>query len=257
MQLQFNSATLVALLLCSIRITAWLVVCPPFANAGIPPTVRYMLGVALSLAVVPSASAHVPPPEIPAIMTSAVEQVVVGGALGFLTRLLFSAVESAGSLIDTLGGFSVAFSYDPQTQNTTSIFGKFYGLLMATLLFATNAHLVIIDGFLRSFQGIPLDGTIDMSRVGAASVSGISTMFVTALQIGGPLIAVYFVTDLALGVLSRISPQLNVFQISFPLKIMLTLGLAGLSFALLPQVVTELATDASRLIGGVTGAGGG
>jgi flagellar biosynthetic protein FliR len=99
-----------------------------------------------------------------------------------------------------------------------------------------------------------LDATIDTSRMASAAASGMTSMFVSALQIAAPLIAVLFIADLALGVLSRISPQLNVFQMSFPLKIMLTLGLVGMTFTLMPQLISQIADDASRL---VIGAGGG
>ena len=80
------------------------------------------------------------------------EQLFIGAALGFLTRLLFSAVEAAGSLIDLSGGFSLAFAYDPLSATNTSVFGRFYGVLATTLIFATNAHLVILQGFLRTFS---------------------------------------------------------------------------------------------------------
>jgi flagellar biosynthesis protein FliR len=253
MNVQLQSATLVALLLCTLRITAWLVVAPPFATAGIPQSLRFMLAAVLSLSVLSTATPHAPALEVGPIVTSAAEQFVIGAALGFLTRLLFSAVEAAGSLIDLFGGFSLSFAYDPMSANSTSIFGKFYGLLATTLIFASSAHLVILQGFLRTFSTLPLDGSIDMSRMGSVAVTGLTSMFISALQIAAPLIAVLFIADLALGVLSRISPQLNVFQMSFPVKIMLTLGLVGLGFALLPQVISQIANDASRLVIKVAG----
>jgi flagellar biosynthetic protein FliR len=95
---------------------------------------------------------------------------------------------------------------------------------------------------------LPLDGSIDLSKLGSTAAQAVSMLFLSALQIAGPLIAVLFIADLALGVLSRISPQLNIFQMSFPLKIMLTLGLVGMSFALLPQVISEIADRATSLV---------
>jgi flagellar biosynthetic protein FliR len=253
MNLQFSATTLVTLLLASIRITAWLTISPPFATAGIPRTVRTMLAVALALTVTPIAAAHAPAAELGPILTSAVEQIVIGGSLGFITRMLFSAVESAGALIDLFGGFSLAFAYDPLSSTSTSIFGKFYGLLATVLIFATDAHLIIIQGFLRTFSSMPLDGSINMSQLGSALVHGLTSMFIAALQIGAPLIAVLFLADLALGLLSRISPQLNVFSVSFPLKIMLTLGLVGLSFTLLPQVIMGMANSTTALVTQIAG----
>ncbi|MDQ1720002.1 MAG: flagellar biosynthesis protein FliR [Pseudonocardiales bacterium] len=253
MNLQLGSATLVALLLCTVRITAWLMIAPPFATAGIPRSLRFMLAAVLSLSVLASATPHAPAADIGPLATSATLQIVIGGALGFLTRLLFSAVEAAGSLIDLFGGFSLAFAYDPLSATSTSVFGKFYGMLATTLLFASSAHLVILQGFLRTFSTMPLDGTIDVSHIGSAVTHGLTSMFIAALQIAAPLIAVLFIADLALGVLSRISPQLNVFQMSFPLKIMLTLGLVGMSFALMPQIITEMANDVSLVVISVGG----
>jgi flagellar biosynthetic protein FliR len=253
MNVQLSQTALITLLLCTLRTTSWMMLVPPFATAGIPKNIKYMLSVAMSLPIVSTASAHVPAAELAPLISSAAEQLVIGAGLGFLTRLMFSAIESAGSLIDVVGGFSLAFAYDPLMATSTSIFGKFYGLLTTTLLFATPAHLVIIQGFMHSFTSLPLDGTMDMSHFGAAIVNGLSTMFVSALQIAGPLIAILFLADVALGVLSRISPQLNVFQMSFPFKIMLTLGLVGMGFSLMPQTVSQIANDATGVVINVAG----
>jgi flagellar biosynthetic protein FliR len=248
MSIELGTASVVTLLLASIRITAWLAIAPPFATGGVPRTVRVMLAVGLALAVSNTARAHAPAAEVGPLVTSAFEQLLIGTSLGFLTRLLFSAVEAAGALIDLTGGFSLAFAYDPLSASTTSVFGKFYGLLTTTLIFATNAHLVILQGFLRTFSSLPLDGTMSLAHLDAELVHGVTAMFVAALQIGAPLIAVLFLADVALGLLSRISPQLNVFQVSFPLKIMLTLGLVGLSFTTMPRIVTGLGNTAAELM---------
>lgn len=248
MTLAIGSAQLLALLLCSLRIAAWLEIAPPLATAGVPRVVRMMLSVAIALAVSKETVAHAPAAELGPIVSSAVEQLLIGASLGFLTRLLFSAVEAAGSLIDLSGGFSLAAVYDPTMQNNTSIFGRFYGVMASALLFASNAHLVIIEGFLRTFSTLPLDGTISLSHLDKTLVSGMTSMFVSTLQVAAPLIAVLFLADVALGLLSRISPQLNVFQMSFPLKIMLTLGLVGLSFAIMPQVIEGIGNSAAGLM---------
>jgi len=246
--IELGTASVVTLLLASIRITAWLAIAPPFATGGVPRTVRVMLAVGLALAVSDTARAHAPVAEIGPLVGSAFEQLLIGASLGFLTRLLFTAVEAAGALIDLTGGFSLAFAYDPLSSSMTSVFGKFYGLLATTLIFATNAHLVILQGFLRTFSSLPLDGTMSLAHLDTELVHGVTAMFVAALQIAAPLIAVLFLADVALGLLSRISPQLNVFQVSFPLKIMLTLGLVGLGFATMPRIVTQLGSTAAALM---------
>jgi flagellar biosynthetic protein FliR len=178
--------------------------------------------------------------------------VVVGASLGFLTRLVFAAVETAGGLLDLFGGFALSAAYDPLETTMTSILGRFYGLLCTTLIFATDAHLVIFQGFLRTFTALPLDGHISLAHVDVAITHAVTALFVAALQIAGPLLVVLFVADIALGVLNRISPQLNAFSLSFPLKIGLTLLLAGMGFTLMPRVVVELADHATELVTAVT-----
>jgi flagellar biosynthesis protein FliR len=248
MQFQFQSSWLIALLLVSTRIFAWSMVAPPLATGGLPAVVKTMVSVALGLAVVPVAQAHVPSADTAAILGSLVVQVGLGAGLGFLTRLVFAAVESAGGLLDVFGGFSLAAAYNPLTTTMTSIFGSFYALLCTTLIFATDVHLVIFQGFLRTFTAIPLNTGFSLTRLSSALTSGMGDMFVAALQIAGPLIVVLFLADVALGVLNRIAPQLNAFSMSFPIKIALTLGLVGFSFMLLPQTVVNLADQATNLV---------
>jgi flagellar biosynthetic protein FliR len=247
-----NQTTLVALVLCSIRVLAWLMVAPPFATSGLPRVVKTAVAVALALAVTPIASAHAPAAEVAPLIGSTMEQVVVGAGLGFATRIIFSAVEAAGGLIDLFGGFSLSFALDPLSQNNNSVFGRFYSLMCTTLLFASTAHLVIIAGFLRSFQTIPLDSGISLQKLSSSLVPATSNMFLASLQIAGPLIVVLFIADISMGLLNRIAPQLNVFSLSFPLKIVLTLGLVGLGFALLPETITQLANQAAAVVTQVT-----
>lgn len=253
MNLTFSTATLVALMLASTRVLAWLVIAPPFATAGLPRSVKPMIAVALALAVTPLAARHVPATDIGPLVGAIAINVVVGAALGFGTRLIFTAVEAAGSLIDLFGGFSLAFALDPMSETNTSVFGRFYGLMTTVLIFASQAHLLIIAGFMRSFDTIPLDGAISFARLDESFVPAMSNMFVAALQIAGPLIVVLFIADIGMGLLNRIAPQMNVFALSFPLKILLTLGLVGFGFVLLPDTITRLAEQSVRLVAGVTG----
>jgi flagellar biosynthetic protein FliR len=249
MNLTVSTATLVALLLGSVRILAWVSIAPPFATGGLPRTVKTALAVALALAMTPSTAAHAPAAQAVPLIGSAVEQVVIGAGLGLSTRIVFSAVEAAGGLIDLFGGFSLAFALDPLSLTNNSVIARFYSLMCTTLLFVTQAHLLIIAGFMRSFSIIPLNASISMSHLSSSLVPAVSNMFVAALQIAGPIIVVLFLSDLALGVLNRISPQLNVFSLSFPLKIVLTMGLVGLGFALMPNTIGRLADQAINVLG--------
>ena len=251
MSLQLSTGTLVALLLASTRAAAWLLVCPPFSSRAIPAMVKALLAVAIALPVTPGLTARLPPATAAGLLVGGVEQVVVGAALGFLTAVLFAAVQAAGDLIDLFGGFSVAFAFDPLSFTGNSVFGRFYNLLATTLLFATNAHELVLRGFAQSYRTLPLDQTLSLAALDRALTSGLGQLFGSALMIAGPLIGVLFCADVGLGLLSRVAPSLNAFALGFPAKILLTLSLAGLGLLVLPGSVSGLVDHAVRTVVGV------
>lgn len=253
MSFDFDLTGLVALLLVSARVLAWALVAPPIATGGVPRTVKTMLSVAIGLALISVAKPQLPELDILPVAGSLLWQVLIGAGLGFLTRLLFTAIEMAGGLFDLFGGFALASSYDPLTTTMTTVLGKLYAALCTALIFATNAHLTIFQGFMRTFTALPLNATISLESLGRTITHATTEMFLGAVQIAGPLILVLFVADIGLGVLNRIAPQLNAFTMSFPIKIGLTLLLVGVGMALLPATVVQIANRVGVLFGAVIG----
>jgi flagellar biosynthetic protein FliR len=250
---QVGGPLLVALLLASVRAAAWLVICPPFSYRAIPGPVKALLSVAIALPIAPRLTGQVPGYTVGPLLFGVAQQALVGVALGFVTALLFAAVQSAGDLVDLFGGFSIAFAFDPLAQNGNSVFGRFYGLLASTLLFATDGHQLVLRGFTQSYQALPLNQGLSMSELARVLTTGLSQLFLAAVQIAGPLIAVLFLADLGLGLLSRAAPALNAFSLGFPAKILLTLSLAGFGLLLLPQAVGTLVDQAVRAVVGLAG----
>lgn len=252
--IQVAGPSLVALVLAAARSAAWLFVAPPFATRTIPSTAKGVLAFGLALPVVPHLRTHLPSLQTGPLLGAMAVQVLIGAALGFLTYLFFAAVQTAGDLIDLFAGFTLAQAYDPLSMSGGSIFGRLHQLLATTILFATDAHLVIIHGFMSSYSALPLDAMLDPRKVGAVLVSGVGQFFVAALEIAAPLIAVLFLADLALGLLTRVSPSLNAFSLGFPVKILLTLTVVGLTFPMLSPTVdriTHMGSDAvSAVLGG-------
>jgi flagellar biosynthetic protein FliR len=256
MSLQLSQATLIAVLLAGVRAAAWLTVCPPFAGPMLPGPIKALLSVAMALPVAgPLApqAARMGTGNGSVILVAAVEQVVIGAALGFVTALFFAAVQAAGDLIDVFGGFSLAFAVDPLGTNQSSIFGRFYHVLAVTILFVTDGYHMVIRGFLQSYQTLPLDATMSLSTLDRVLTRGIGELFVAALQIAGPLLAVLFCADVALGLLNRAAPALNAFSLGFPAKILLVLALGGTAIALLPKAVHALIVPAVEAVVGVSG----
>ncbi len=253
MTVELATPTVLGFLLGTVRAVAWLFVVPPFAGKGIPPVVRLIIACALALPVTPQLAATAPEMTLTAVVSSVVMQVVAGVSLGFLTFLLFSAIQAAGDLIDLFGGFQLAQGYDPMSNSQNSVFGKIHHMLAVALLFAIDGHLLVVRGFLRTFETLPLDGSLPMDRFVRILTDGLGSFFLAALQIAAPLIGVLFLVDIALGLLTRIAPALNPFQIGFPAKILATLMLVGVMIPLLPQAVQSVIDLAVRATSAAAG----
>lgn len=251
MEVSLPLGEVVATALASLRVLGWMLLAPPFSYKGFPAQVKAMLALALALVVQPDVAALVGTGLTAAAITAAAAlELLVGTALGWLCYLVFAAVQSAGDLLDVFGGFQLAQGYDPLMQSGSSVLGRIYQLVALALLFASGAHLVVLAGLLRTFDVLPVGAGLDLAVVARVGTEGIAGLMLAALQIAGPLIAVLFLTDVGLGLLTRVAPQLNAFSLGFPLKILVTLVLVGLTASLLPDVVRSLADQMAETVMG-------
>lgn len=253
MNIALDGAGLIALLLASVRVIAWIAVVPPFSTRGIPAMAKVVLSIGLSLAVAPTLADSPLPSTAVSLMISVVTQAVIGVAMGYVTMLLFAAVGAAGSMIDLFGGFSVASAWDPLTMNSNTVFGRFHQILATTLLLVSGGHLIVIGGLLSTFKYVPLVGLPPIDSWPDVMITAFSMFMTVAVQIALPMIAVLFVADLALALLTKVAPQLNAINVMFPAKVGLTLMLLGLSLPVLPQAVdhmVEMATEAMATMAG-------
>lgn len=254
MNLDIPIAELMAILLGACRTGAWMAICPPFNSRLIPMPVKALLSVGMALVMAPYLRQNLPSMETSALLFAIGMQIFIGFGLGFVTALLFAALQAAGDLLDLFGGFTLATAYDPMGFSQSSIFGRFYNLIAITLLFASDGHQLILRGFLQSFRTLPLNTTFSFETFSRLLVSGIGEMFLSALQIAGPLICVLFLADVSLGLLNRVAPALNAFQLGFPVKIFLVVTLSGLAIAMLPSTLHTLV---ERAVTAVVKLGGG
>ena len=255
MTLTVDGASLTALLLASIRVISWLTVVPPFNAGTIPVMGKVVLSIGLSLAMTPTLAARTLPSTTPALLMSVVAQVVVGVAMGYVTMLLFSAIAGAGALVDVFGGFSLAAAYDPLSMNSNAVFGRFHQMLAVILMMVSGGYLMVIGGLLSSFNFVGLTGMPAVHSWSAIVTTAFSMFFTTAVQIALPLIAVLFVCDLALALMTKVAPQLNAMNVMFPAKVGLTLMLVGLCFPMLPGATDRMVELANQAMSSMVGAG--
>lgn len=246
-------------MLAGVRLIAFLVVAPPFHLKVFPGPVKVALALGLALVAGPRAvqAGSFEPGTM--LVDGSMQffgalllQVVVGLGLGFLVRLVFAAVETAGSFIDLFGGFQLAQGFDPLSGSQGSLFNRLYGMSALVLLFASNGHLLVLGGLVRSFDALPLGEGLNTAAMGHLLSSGLSDLMLAALQIAGPLVVVLFLADVGLGLLTRVAPALNAFALGFPLKIFLTLSLGSIAYLTLPHIINTLTETAVEHVMGVT-----
>jgi flagellar biosynthetic protein FliR len=247
MTLQVEPAVFLAFFLASTRALAWLIMTPPFNSRMVPLPVKAGLAGALALTVAaPVAPAlRTVPFDTSSLIGAVTIQVLTGLALGFMAQLLFGVIAAAGSLVDLFGGFSMSQAYDPFLNNQASVFGRLYQMLTVTLLFAIDGHLLLVRGFLTSFSAVPLQGPA-LNRLGALLTHDLGLFFLAAVEVAAPLLAALFLAQVVLGLLSRAAPSMNIFAISFPFTILVTIVLAGLALPVIPGTVHTLLDDVLR-----------
>ena len=255
LQVAIGEQLVAAFLLAVTRTVAFVLVTPPFNTRGVPAQARVALAVALALPLTSGLQADAPPLASPDLVVRLLLQLATGLALGFLVLAAVSAVQSAGDLIDIVGGFNSSIALDPLLLTQTSVFGRLHQFVAVTVLFATDGHLMIIHGLSRSLQAMP-DPRISWQALGEAVVADVSGLLTAALQIAAPVLAAMLVADVSLGLLTRAAPALNAFALAFPLKILFTLLIAGFVVAELPASLHDLVEQATLAVLHLSGAGG-
>ena len=250
MDAAFSLATVESMALAMIRITVFLIFAPPFSHRGVNGRIKAFLGLALGIAAVPNMPA-LPVNDTGFFLTEAVLQAATGAALGFILQMVFAAVGAAGRLIDTFGGFELAQGFDPLSMSQSAQFGRLYVMAGVVFLFVTDGYQLVIMGIMKSFQFIPVGTSLDWGGLAETLSTQLTALIVAALQIAGPMIAVLFLTDVGLGLLTRVAPALNAFALGFPLKIYVTVAFIGTLLIALPRIVIATITTAVELMVGV------
>jgi flagellar biosynthetic protein FliR len=183
-----------------------------------------------------------------------VSEALVGFAIGLGVALVVGAAEAAGDLMAIQIGLSGAAIMDPLNNAQTPVLGQFAQLFAITLLLSLDAHLLMLDALAQSVRAVPVGSALDLQAGLGAMVSLLGTLFALGLQFAAPVIAAVLIANVALALLSRAAPQLNVISVAFPIQI--TIGLVALaaSFGLIATFFTGWAGVYDSMLSHVFGA---
>lgn len=224
------SAWLAALMFPLARILGLITSAPLLSNRAIPMRVRLAVGLAAAMAILPALPAM---PAVPAdswmALAILVQQALIGIAIGFMMRLFFAAVDVAGEMIGLQMGLSFAVFFNPQTGGQSSVVAEFLGLLTLLVFLALNGHLMLIQVVTMSFEWLPV-GDPTHHKAWLLIVRYAAVMFASGVLLALPMVAALLITNIALGVLTRAAPQLNLFAVGFPIT--LSAGMLMLLFSM-------------------------
>lgn len=237
------------------RILGVLSVAPPFGSASVPMLVKILLGVMISLVIAPDVP--IPPALDPISMTGLMilgQQLMIGAAMGFAVRMVFAAIEMAGELTSNTMGLGFAVFFDPQSQGRTSAISQLFSLLGTLVFLSINGHLVLVAVMADSFNTLPITAApITAEGFHYLALTG-TRIFSMGLQLSLPMLVALLITNIALGILTRAAPQLNLFGIGFPITMVAGFVLIAVC---LPYMLTPMqhflneTIELVRMLGGM------
>jgi flagellar biosynthetic protein FliR len=167
------------------------------------------------------------------------QQLVIGLAMGFAMRIVFAGVELAGEIAGMTMGLGFATFFDPQSQGRSSAISQFLSLLTLMVYLSTNLHLVLLSTLADSFHTLPISSMVGIGGIKQVVAWG-GQIFSMGVQLSLPIVAALLITNIALGILTRAAPQLNIFGIGFPITI-------GVGFIMIALTLPYLATPMGRM----------
>ncbi|MFH1891329.1 MAG: flagellar biosynthetic protein FliR [Candidatus Zixiibacteriota bacterium] len=214
---------------------------PIFSHKTLPVQIKFAFAMILSFLIFPFAkpAVFVSPSGLLELLGVGVTEFLLGALIGFMFYLLFIGVQFAGGLIGFQVGFAIVNVIDPTTSQNISIIGQFQFLLATLLFLMMDGHHMVLSGMVDSFKLVPM-ATVQLHIQNANELIRMSAgAFVIAVKIASPVMLALLLTDCALGVLSRTVPQMNIFIVGFPLKIMIGLFVVGISLPIFAYIFQQ------------------
>ena len=233
---QILTTNLFAFFLVFARIGSAAMLLPGIGESYVAPRMRLVFALALSMALMPLLQPQLPPAPAGAIALLLLlgGEIIIGLFFGTLVRILLLALEMAGMMIALQIGFASALSQDPATAQQGSVIGNFLLSLGVVLIFATGMHAPMIRAVVDSYGVFPAGGAPPAGDMAITVARTVGQAFTLAVEFSTPFVLLGLLFNLALGLLSRLMPQLQVFFVGLPVQILagFVLLAAGLAFAM-------------------------
>lgn len=228
-------------LLCFSRVCTLILAIPLFNGRQVP--MHFKVGIALttSMLLFPLMAPYTPEKNLSMLELGllAVNEVLLGAMLGLITNLIFTAVTFGGTIIGYQMGFAAANIFDPQTTQQRSLMSQFQNVLAMLIFLVLDIHHIFFRTILESYSLLP-PGYLDFSSGAVEMLIKLSSnMFILSVKFTAPILAILLLSNMVLGIMARIFPQLNVFLLSFPMNIGISLLVIGLTLNIIFRILSR------------------
>jgi flagellar biosynthetic protein FliR len=252
--LTFNLAQLQIFFMIFVRMAALLSSIPVLANKNIPAVFKVGLALSISLILFPLLKLSGMPHFDNAVTfgLGIAAEVILGFAIGLAVKAIFAGIQLAGKLAGYQMGLAIANVLDPASSVQVPLISQVYNIVAMLIFVVINAHHWLLQALIESFRLVPPFGFQMNSSFIDYLVHLTANIFVIAIKVGAPVIVVLLITSVALGLIARTVPQMNIFIVAIPLKIVVGLTFLVFSFthlsAYLGQVFSQLANTILLLL---------
>lgn len=231
-----------------LRVLALVTTAPVISEATIPKRVKLGLGLLITMVIAPS----LPPVDMPMFSMNALwlalEQIMIGAAIGFTMQFAFAAVRTAGEVIGLQMGLSFATFVDPTSNLNMPVLARVVDMLAMLLFLVFNGHLWLISLLVDTFHTLPIGGIPVNSNAFLALTRAAGLIFLNGVMLALPIITMLLTVNLSLGLLNRMAPQLSIFVIGFPLTLSIGILLMMLLMPLIAPFCEHLFGEIFNLL---------
>lgn len=221
----FMAQGVFAFMVTFVRIGAAITIMPGIGDSYVPQNIRLYIALGISLMLMPLVSPFLPSPmpDTAGLLVLLGSEFIIGIFIGTVARIFMLALDTAGMIISMQSGLGNAQVFNPSMATQGSLVGVLMSVTGVVLLLVTDLHHLLIYGLLGSYEVFPVGAVPDSGDMADMISKAIAGSFMVGLQISAPFIVLSLMLYIGMGVLSRLMPQVQVFMLSLPLQITLSL----------------------------------
>lgn len=247
----FSIAELEYFLLVFTRVTCFIYIAPFYGMTNTPARVKIGLGFFVSVLIssMLGSNEELVYRTVEGYAAIVLKEALTGLLIGFGANICMSITSLAGQIVDMDIGLAMATVFDPTTKEQTSITGAFYQYIIMLMLLVSGMHRFILQALVDTYELIPVNGAVFREdALMQAMLKFMSDYIVIGFRICMPIFIVILILNVVLGVLAKVSPQLNMFSVGIQIKILVGFGVLFLTVGMLPSAADFIFTEMKRMM---------